>query len=313
MNRMHRLFLAFLMALPAIAQDQPARDANQDGGGKGGMRPVDVELVEKGEKEGFDPESGAKGKFTLDKTPQVLTARGHCRFDGSIQPRRLLPGQTGRMLVTMMFEGDTVMTAPSTLQLKGAQGGMAVGAWSVLPAQKGTVASAYRGQPVYDNWAVIEASVTMPADARLGEKRNAVLELEFDLNSGSTGQALGHFRDSINIPCEVGTTANPVVSAALPVGGSAPKSAAAPTTQPEAGSTNSAATETQAEPATRSTQAAEVTDPVRVPTDNGSSDLGSSAELAPTVEESTKDQLLIVGGGAAFLIVLVAVFLLRRR
>ena len=61
-------------------------------------------------------------------------------------------------------------------------------------------------------------------------------------------------------------------------------------------------------------QAAEMTEPAPVAAPHsGQDDMGSSAELAPAVEESTKDSLLLVGGGAAVVIVLVAVLMMRRR
>jgi len=320
MSRLLRTVLALTFALPLVAQDEPsAQDSKQGGGagaagGKGGIRAVDVEAVEKSEKEGYDPETGAKNGFTLDKQPSIQTARGHCRFDGAIQPRRLMPGQTGKLILTMMLEGDSVMTAPSSLSLKSAQGGMTLGAWSMLPAQSGRIAPAYMGQPVYDNWAVIEATVTMPSEARLGEKRSAVLDLEFDLNSGSTGQSLGHFRDSVSVPCEVGVSLNPNVvslpSAQLASG--AAQQVPASTQHADSASATQAASPEQA--AKASPQAAELTDPVAPAGPQSNQDeTGSSAELAPAVEESTKDSLLFVGGGAAAVIVLIAVLMLRRR
>lgn len=318
MTSMIRLLLAFFIAFPLAAQDEPARaqdGGNQDaarGGGKGGIRAVDVEVVEKAGAEGFDPETGSKTGFKLDKAPQIVNARGHCRFDGSVQPRRLLPGQSGKLLVTMMLEGDSVLTGPEGLKVTSAAGSMALDAWKLLPATVARIAHAYKGRPVYDNWAVIEGTVTMPTEARLGEKRNVVLQLELDLHSGSNGEFLGHFVDSVTVPCEVGVAANPVVSAVVPAGSAAqagPKSAPSEAEKPVA---STPAPEVAA--ANQSPQAAELTDPVPAQSQPADAqDMGSSAELAPSVEESTKDNLLIVGGGAAVLILVIAVFLLRRR
>ena len=321
MSRLFRSVLTLVLAMPLMAQDAPqgVQDAKQGGGAgaggsKGGIRAVDTEAVEKSEKEGYDPETGAKTGFTLDKQPTIQTARGHCRFDGTIQPRRLMPGQTGKLILTMMLEGDSVMPAPSTLSLKGAQGGMAIGSWSMLPAQPGRIAPAYMGQPVYDNWAVIEATVTMPSEARLGEKRSAVLDLEFDLSSGSTGQSFGHFRESVSVPCEVGVALNPNV-VSLPSAPVAPSSApaeAAPAKLVEPALVEGGDANVQSDRSTP--QAAEMTEPTPVAAPHsGQDDMGSSAELAPAVEESTKDSLLLVGGGAAVVIVLVAVLMMRRR
>ncbi len=318
MTSLLRLLLAFVITLPLMAQDEPARgqdggsQAPSRGGDKGGIRSVDVEVVEKGGAEGFDPETGAKMGFKLDKAAQIMTARGHCRFDGSVQPRRLLPGQSGRLLVTMMLEGDSVLASPEGLTVSSAAGSLALSAWKLLPATVGRIAAAYRGRPVYDNWAVIEGTVTMPTEARLGEKRNIVLQVELDLHSGSSAAFLGHFVESVTIPCEVGVTANPMVSGVIPAGtGTEP---AARPIQTDADATSPTVPAPQATAANTTTQAAEVTDPVAAQTQPaGEAELGLSAELAPSVEESTKDNMLIVGGGAAVLILVVAVFLLRRR
>lgn len=313
------MLFAFLLAIPLAAQDEPVRsqdggnqDAARDGGGKGGIRAVDVEVVEKAGTEGFDPETGAKTGFKLDKAPQIVSARGHCRFDGSVQPRRLLPGQSGKLLVTMMLEGDSVMLGPEALKVTPAAGSMAVDSWKLLPPTVARIAHAYKGRPVYDNWAVIEGTVSMPADARLGEKRNVVLQLEMDLHSGTNSEFFGHFVETVTVPCEVGVTANPVVSAVVPAGGSATSEARATQKPPETPAATPS--EPTVPPANASPKAAELSDPV--PPQNQpavAEEMGSSAELAPSVEESTKDNLLIVGGGAAVLILVIAVFLLRRR
>jgi hypothetical protein len=316
MSRLLTSALTLFFAIPLAAQDEPAAQGKAGGGdGKGVIRAVDEELVEKGGKEGFNPETGEKGGFNLDKQPRVMTARGHARFDGAIQPRRLMPGQSGKLLVTMMLEGDSVMPSPSTLTMAAAQGGMALGSWTLLPAQVGRIAPAYMGQPVYDNWAVIEATVTMPPEARIGEKRNAVLELEFDLHSGATGQALGHFRESVTVPCEVGVAANPAVLGGVPAGvGAAAQPAAEPVKAVEDAKGEVTAPESAANSGSRSPEAAELADPTPAPAAPPvDTEVGSSAELAPSAEESTKDSLLFVGGGAAAVIVLVALLLMRRR
>jgi hypothetical protein len=192
---------------------------------------------------------------------------------------------------------------------------MGLGSWTLLPAQVGRIAPAYMGQPVYDNWAVIEASVTMPTDARIGEKRNAVLELEFDLHSGATGQALGHFRESVTVPCEVGVAANPAILGGVPVGvGAAAQPAAEPVKKVEDAKGEVAAPESAANSGSRSPEAADLADPAPTPAAPPvDTEVGSSAELAPSAEESTKDSLLFLGGGAAAVIVLVALLLMRRR
>lgn len=213
-----RLSLASIVVVAVLvvgaglnAQDKPAGGARP---GKGGVQMIDAEAAEKQAMEDGNQDGESKGGFTLDKPSEVreMGARGRCRFDGAFQPKRLMPTQTGKLLVTMVLQADAVMAAPASVQVTPLGNSVTIGAVRVSPPTNGTVAEAYLGKPVYDNWALIEIDVTMPPDAQLGEKRTAALQIEFDLNEGATGKPLGHFRERVSYACEVGVSANPAVT-----------------------------------------------------------------------------------------------------
>lgn len=206
MSRTPSLLFACLLALPAYAQDKP-----QGGDGEGskvGIQSADVRALEGKSEEG----GGIDGKWGKDgagNQPSLQTARGQCRFDGAVSPKRLMPGQTGALRITMILEGDAVLASASALQLKPVAGSFQLASWNLQPPAVARIAPAYLGQQVYDNWALIEAQVVMPDEARIGERRNIVLEVEFDLHHGSSAQPLGHFRETVSIPCEVGVSNQP--------------------------------------------------------------------------------------------------------
>lgn len=307
-----KLLFLCLLALPALAQDKP-----DDGGsksGKGGIQAVDVEAVEGkgGKEEGGDGKGGKEG-FTLDKTPRVLSARGQCRFDGAVQPKRLMPGQTGSLRVTMILEGDAVMTSPSALQLKAAPGSMEIATWSLQPPTQARVAQAYLGQQVYDNWALVEAQVVMPTNARIGEKRNVVLELDFELHHGTSGQSLGNFHETVAIPCEVGIAAAPAVAVragqAGVTGGGEPQAATTEGKGPGADGQPQAQT-----PANPSPSAADLTDPTPVaPANPSQSESEVATEGGLEAEGANPSGWVLGAGGAAAVFGVLLALLLRRR
>lgn len=301
-----------LLALPVVAQDKPADGGGA--GGKGGIQAADVEAVEgKGAKEeGADGKGGKEG-FSLDKAPRVLDARGQCRFDGAVAPKRLMPGQTGNLRVTMIFEGDAVMTSPSALQLKAGPGSMELASWTLQPPTVARVAPAYLGQQVYDNWALIEAQVVMPSNARMGEKRNVVLEVEFDLHHGTSGQSLGHFRETVAIPCEVGLANSPAV--AVRTGQAGAGTPVDPSAAPVEAKGPGADAQPQAtKPANPSPSAADLTEPAKVGSANPSQNEPEVASEGGLEAEGASPSGWMLGGGAAaaFLGVLLALLLRRR-
>ena len=121
-------------------------------------------------------------------------ARGHCTFSASVQPERLLPGQTGTVVVNMIFQGEAVMLAssPCTVRTQGGPPNLTFGPAQLDPARVGgKLAKQFAGQPVYDNWATIRVPATLASAVKLGQKVQGSLELKFDLYNSATGQPIG--------------------------------------------------------------------------------------------------------------------------
>lgn len=173
-------------------------------------------------------------------------ASAHCRFYTSFRPAKLMPGQSGTMLVTMTFHGAAVLPAPPAIEMVSGprQGPVTVGALAVRPAEPGRLASGYLGRPVYDNFAVFEIPVTLTGEAPIGSKQPVSVELKFDLYDGVSAQPIGRFVDRATGEIEVGQQPDPKVAVpprsgevaaasvrAEPVA-SLPSTAAAPSTAP---------------------------------------------------------------------------------
>lgn len=312
MSRTPSLLLACLLALPAFAQDKPQGGDGE--GGKGGIQAADARELE-GKSDEAGGIDGKGGKDGAGKPPPLQTARGQCRFDGAVSPKRLMPGQTGALRLTMIFEGDAVLASPSALQLKPVAGSFQLASWNLQPPTVARIAPAYLGQQVYDNWALIEAQVVMPSEARIGERRNIVLEVEFDLHHGSSAQPLGHFRETVSIPCEVGVSNQPPIT--VRAGSNSTPSVQVANGNPTP--TNSVATGAGAD--------------AKPKTDNSSpsaADLSGSEVASPVTPSRTEPEvtnpgglevddatppgwLLGAAGGAAVLGVLVVLLLRQRR
>ena len=141
-------------------------------------------------------------------------ASAHCRFYTSFRPAKLMPGESGTMLVTMTFHGAAVLPAPPAIEMLSGprQGPVTVGALAVRPAEAGRLASGYLGRPVYDNFAVFEIPVTLTGEAQVGSKQPVVVEFKFDLYDGVSAQPIGRFVDRATGEIEVGQQPDPKVA-----------------------------------------------------------------------------------------------------
>ena len=147
-----------------------------------------------------------------------IPPHGKCKFQVSVQPERLMPGQSGRARIIMVLQEDSVMEAPATLSITLAElvDGQARPKLSIEPAvmhppQLSSVAEAYRGRPVYDNVAVIDLPLTMSPEATLGSMQSVDVLCDFTLHRGSTGALYGTYSNTITISCEVGDASTPPV------------------------------------------------------------------------------------------------------
>lgn len=140
-------------------------------------------------------------------------AGGRCRFDWSLQPEKLLPGQTGVLKVMMIMQSKAVMRSGSDLKASQRQpaGRLVLGDVTVSPPRISNLAKAYEGKPIYDDWALLEIPITMAADAPLGSRQTAVLEADFELHDGVSGTSMGRYQQLIRVHCEAGTVSDPEV------------------------------------------------------------------------------------------------------
>jgi len=210
-SRLSSLVLALaalpLLSLSASAQAKPP-------GGRGAIG-VKAERVESSDGGDAQPADGGTAKKTGQPAARNMSPKGRCRFDLSIKPDKLLPGQTGKATILMIFESDAVMEASAGLSLEPVQTQslLAFGAMTMLPAQLSSVAEAYRGRPVYDNWAMIELPITMSLDAPIGSRQLASFNASFQLHEGATGLPLGEFQQRLTLMCDVGRALDPQVQA----------------------------------------------------------------------------------------------------
>jgi hypothetical protein len=170
-------------------------------------------------KEGKEGKEGEEGVDWSHLSPEERLARSvthgasaHCRFLATCKPEKLLPGQSGVMLVTAVLQGQAVLPSPAPLELmpNTQQGMVTVGGLTVWPAEvgKGVLAKAYQGRPVYDNYVIFEVPVTMASTAQL--------DLKFDLYDGSSAQPVGRFLDRVSCEIEVGRSLDPAVRGGAP-------------------------------------------------------------------------------------------------
>lgn len=271
--------------------------------------------IERRTKEGMG-KRGEEGEKVPDEnlTPEQRLARNitsgagaYCAFQLSVSPAKLLPGQSGTLRVLATLRGNTVLPSPAPLEMVGSQnqGKLTIGALTPRPADPGRLASAYLGRPVYDNYAVFELPVTMAADAPMGSKHVAAVDMRFDLYDGNSAQPIGRFLDRVSTEIEVGAVADPLVrglaqasagAGAVPVPS---ETAAAAAGRADAGDTRSL------------TGRVLVADPVQ-PAAGAAADSPSADGSGPSVEEAGGMPLpLLVGGAVAA--ILAAVLLLRRK
>jgi hypothetical protein len=139
-----------------------------------------------------------------------------CSFVATPKPAKLMPGQSGVLVVTAILKANAVLPVPPPFEvLSGAQQGLVtLGAPAFRSAEPGKLNGFYRGKPVYDNWAIFEVPVTMSPAAELGRQQPVSLEMKFDLYDAGAGQPIGRFIDRVAATLEVGRAADPAAQAA---------------------------------------------------------------------------------------------------
>jgi hypothetical protein len=236
----------------------------------------------------------------------ITGASALCRFQASVTPPRLLPGQTGILRIVASLQGDAVIPSPAPLEVLSGpnQGPITLGASTIRPAAPGQLAKAYLGRPVYDNYAVLEMPVTMGMEAELGKKHQVKVDLKFDLFSGTSGTVFGRYLDHATAEIEVGSSPVPVAGAAPAALPSTPAANEVPVTSPPAaGPAGDAAGATGPVQGHVIAPAEPAPSPVAVaPTPNVLPTASAEGELPP---------FLLIGGGALLLVV-VLLFVRRK-
>lgn len=301
---------AFVAILPAQERpsgqgDENAMDRRMRAAKAKAMSPEKAaELIRNG-KEGMTEEelNELAAAIPAGTGTGVNSAAAFCRFHAAIKPAKLLPGQSGTMIVTAVLSGQAVIPSPAVMERVGdsQRGLVTVGQPACRPAEPGRLAPAYLGRPVYDNYAVIEIPVTMAADAELGKKQTVQVDLRFDIYDGATAQLIGKFIDRASAEVEVGRALDPAVQGA--------RGAATATPLPTIDAATGDGTTSQASTPVESTRLIAGTAPAAA---------GDAAVAAPRVEEATHDPIgttdegvgmlpLLAGGGAVLLLIFLLV------
>ena len=278
--------------------------------GKGGRELTPEEAKEEAKKEAAELE-----KLTPEERLArnvIHGARGYCRLDLAVRPARLMPGQTGTVSITMVLEGPAVIPVPAKVSVAPAGGppDLTFGPMSMDPPRTSRLASAYQGQPVYDNWAIVQLPVTMSPGLALGSKHQGSLDVTFDLYNGSTAMPIGRFMERVPLSIEVGLAPDPAVLAGKGQGASDP---ARPNPSDEG--KNTAAEVTVQRPVQgpgqggTATTATEALIPVQPPSQPVSGGEGMQG-LSPG-GSAFSPLWIVLGGALVFLLVSLALF--RRR
>lgn len=270
--------------------------------GKGGDSAV-------AEKEAALREAEEMGKLTPEErlARSVVNGAGaFCTFETSLEPRRLLPGQTGILTVMMILRGDAVLPAPPPVVMRGPaqQQALTLGSLNFREPKLGALPQnqAYRGKPVYEEIAIFDLPVTAAADAKLGSKHRISVELQFDLYSGATGQTVGRFLDRAGREIEIGQAPGRVQVA--------PSTATAPQVPTAAPSAPDKPAEPVAPPVDDGGHAAVV--PLSVPQPEAAESARSASTPGPDAASEGGGSFWLLGGGAV-LVLAVAALALRRR
>ncbi|MFT7536033.1 MAG: hypothetical protein ACI85K_001987 [Hyphomicrobiaceae bacterium] len=236
-------------------------------------------------------------------------SKAHCRFVATCRPPKMLPGQSGVMMITAILSGQSVLPAPLQMQLtpRVQPGAVAIGSLSPRPALPGTIAKAYLGRPVYENTAVFEVPVTMGNDAKLGSKALIAVDLQFDIYHGDTGQTIGRFIERVTTDVEVAPYVDPPVSNRTPKVQPKPAPIAPiEVTNPDANPSNVIEPDSNAMSGTVTEVPVDAPEPVEVDAP------ATPSKLPPTDsgEGLGLPSILAIGGGA---FLLVMVLLLKRK
>lgn len=207
------VFLTAVLPLTtALFAQEGARGSQHPGVG---LRKARQEVSDK--QRGEESKGGKWATLTPEERLNASVRRnskGQCRFVATCRPPKLMPGESGTLLITAILQGAAVLPAPlqMTMIARNPRGSVALGAMVANPAQLGVLAKGYLGRPVYENTAVLRVPVTMGTDAKLGSKQPVALDLQFDIFDGTSAQVVGRFIERVTTKIEVGQYIDPPVA-----------------------------------------------------------------------------------------------------
>lgn len=255
---------------------------------------------------GDSPDSGKWANMTPEERLAANTRRGskaHCRFVAVCRPPKLLPGQSGTLMISAILQGESVLASPlqMTMTPRVKAGTVSMGDLVAHPALPGAIAKAYLGRPVYENTAVFEVPVTMGKDVQIGGKASVVVDLQFDVYNGNSGQAVGRFIERVATDIDVAPHVDPQIAGRKAEPEDQPEPvAAAPIGAEDSGSA------TKPDSTAMGGTAAEVA-PADAPETAGADDESSmSGELPPTEDDSLSGTTLLTVIGGALLLAIIA-------
>lgn len=212
-----------LFSLPAVgsAQDEKGGTGGDQGGVEGGSGVVKSTRViyeqrREGTAEITHHANGTVSERILDpdevkllrKEKKIGNIRGDHLFTAlpSTRPRRLAPGESGTLFLTVTLAGVAVaLPGPHIkLKLESANTPFRFGTPQLEPATFGNQKGKYQGKLVYDDNMVFRVPITVAAVAKSPQHVNLSGTLEMQLNDGSDGSAMGIFYTEIAGRVQVG-------------------------------------------------------------------------------------------------------------
>ena len=158
---------------------------------------------------------GAAGQFsdpTVDKDGNKIIPNGAHLFTPTahLRPRRLAPGESGKLSVLVQLRRDNVVPGGATarLELAADNGPLILGVPELMAPGKGTPNTKFAGQPVYEGTMVFLAPVTIREDAKPGmyQVRGTV---HAEISDSKTGRKYGLFRTEVQGKVRVGPSLTP--------------------------------------------------------------------------------------------------------
>lgn len=113
----------------------------------------------------------------------------------SIEPARIPPGGSGTLVITLALREGAVLAGAPDLELRysPAQAPAQLGVWALGEPSIGTEEGAFRGKPVYENYAIVRIPLSVDASAAHG-KYQLSASIIARLSDPRLGTALGQFQ-----------------------------------------------------------------------------------------------------------------------